>query len=88
MKRWKWFVLLVAFIIKLGGVAISFASPDDFGFPRLGDIKSLDSSSHDDPYDDNDDPDDDHDDPDDDHDDSDDDHDDIDDDFDDMDDHD
>ena len=79
-------LLLFIFILNLVGISISLASPEDFGFPRLGDIKSLDSSSsHDDPYDDHDDPDDDHD-LDDDHDD---DHDDdIDDDFDDMDDHD
>ncbi len=77
-------LLLFVFILNLASVSISLASPDDFGFPRLGDIKSLDSSpSHDDPYDDHDDPDDD------DHDDLDDDHDDdIDNDFDDMDDHD
>ena len=79
-------LLLFTFVLNLVSVSISLASPEDFGFPRLGDIKSLDSSSHDDPYDDHDDPDDDHDDLDDDHDD---DHDDdIDDDFDDLDDHD
>jgi len=76
------YIALLVLSLKLIGLGVSFAGPEDFGFPRLGEIRSLDSSSHNDFDDDHDDdPYDDHDD------DPDDDHDDIDD-FDDMDDHD